>query len=137
MGVQATGAKLAADSRTKPAKFVLQYITTASGVWRMNNPGAGVMATSEPGAGATTMEPAKSIASPGEVGSRTGSPSHSVWSGVNGINHNPLVPKMVPAATRVASSGDQMAPCGKPFVVSVNPLICSNPVPSGYTSHKF
>ena len=103
----------------------------------MNNPGVGVVERSVPGADATTTVPAKSIASPGEVGSRTGSPSHSVWSGVNGINHNPLVPKIVPAATKVASSGDQIAPWGKPLVASVNPLICNKPLPSGYTSHKF
>src|ERR1035441_6094548 len=95
----------------------------------MNNPGACVETISDVG-GATTIEPAKSIASPGDVGSKIGGPSQSIKSGVSGISHKPFVPKMVPAATRPELSGVQIAPCGKRLVPSLNPLILFKSVPS-------
>ena len=101
----------------------------------MNNPGTWVETTNDVG-GATTIEPAKSIASPGDVGSRIGGPSQSIKSGVNGISHRPFVPNMVPAPTSPELSGVQIAPWGKRFVPSLKPVIWFKSVPSGRTSQR-
>src|ERR1039458_3410906 len=86
--------------------------------------------------GATTMEPAKSIASPGSVESRVGKPPQSVRSALSGMIHRPLVPKMVPAPTRASPEGDHKAPWGKPLTPSVKRVIWLRAVPSGWTTQR-
>src|ERR1039457_6565738 len=103
----------------------------------MNNPGACVEVTSDPGGEATTTEPAKSIASPGLVGSRIGGPSQSSSAGVSGTIHRPFVPKMVPAPTSASPSGLQIAPCGKRLMPSLKPLIWFRLVPSERVTQRF
>src|ERR1039458_8776767 len=87
--------------------------------------------------GATMIEPAKSIGSPGDVGKRYGGPSQPSRASVNGTTQRPFVPNTVPAPTKAELSGDHSAPCGKPLVASVKPLIWTRLLPPGSVSQRF
>jgi hypothetical protein len=83
--------------------LVFQEITTALAQAWTNN----ITGVADDGARATTIEPAKSMGSPGVVGSRMAGQSHCDLSGVSGMIHSPFVPKIVPAPTRALVMGDQ------------------------------